>query len=275
MKYKIAIQGEAASFHYIAALRFFNSDIKIVPCETFRQAFDAVKNQRVDFAVCAIENSLFGSINETYDLLVSSKLSIVGEVYLRIKQCLIGLPNSSLDNIKEVYSHPVALAQCEEFLDKNLPDTKKLEHYDTAASVALIKELNEPSIAAIASQEAAKLFGMKVLVKEIETNKQNYTRFVVIQRGKSKSKNVNKTSLIIRTNHKPGALHKALGVFAERSINLSKLQSRPILGKAWHYIFYIDVEAGINSKSLTEALAELKKQGCEVKILGSYKHGVY
>jgi len=194
---------------------------------------------------------------------------------LRIEQCLIGLPGSSIQDIKAVYSHPVALAQCTDYLDNTLPSANREEHHDTAGSVKLIKELNDPSIAAIASREAAALYGLEVLADSIETNKENYTRFVCLTNTESDMPaNANKTSLVITTGDTAGSLHKALGSFADRNINISKVQSRPIIGKAWSYMFYIDALAGTQEESLQAALQELSGQGCTVKVLGSYLNGL-
>ncbi len=270
---KIAIQGEKASFHDIAAQKYFGPNIEIICCETFKDSFNIVESGDAEYALCAIENSLFGSINETYDLLVKFNFVIVGEVFLRISQSLIVLPGTKLQDIKEVYSHPVAIAQCEDFLDKHLPNAKRLEYYDTAASVEMIRNRKDKKNAAIASSSAAKLYDLKILKEGIETNKQNYTRFVVITKKPIFNEAANKTSLIIRTNNNPGSLYRALGVFAERSINISKLQSRPIIGKAWHYIFYLDIDKGLNDKELIDAFNDLKVQKCELKILGSYLSG--
>jgi len=268
MRVSVAIQGDIASFHHIAANKYFEGDIDIISCNTFSDTFVSLKNDECDFAICAIENSLFGSINETYDLLVKHKFNIVGEVYLRIKQCLIVNPGTVKKDIKTIYSHPVAFAQCEDYLDFNFPKAKKLEYHDTAASVKMIRR--DKSKAAIASIESAKLYKMDIFAKEIETNKKNYTRFIVLDKSRKVYKSANKTSLIIRTSNKPASLYKALKVFADRSINLSKLQSRPIIGKAWHYMFYVDVQAGINDSSMKEAIDELVDQKCEVLVLGSY-----
>lgn len=278
MTKKIAIQGELASFHDEAARQFFGKNIAIVGCKTFHETFDAL--EAADFALVAIENSLFGSINEVYDLLLKHKYWISGEVYLRIEQCLIGLPGSEITKIKEVHSHPVALAQCEEFLENKLPDAERFEHHDTAASVADIKKWNDRTKAAIASAAAANLHGLSVLAHEIETHKQNYTRFVVISKDQQIDPKANKTSLILGIDDqlhgigdRPGALYHALGAFAKQNINLTKLQSRPLKGKAWHYIFYVDVDSGLNSQEMKTALAELKELDCNVTILGSYVSG--
>lgn len=272
---KVSIQGEQASFHDIAAKQFFGDKYQPIFCDRFAKTIAALKNQTTDYALCAIENSLHGSINEVYDLILRNDCFIVGEVYLRINQCLIGLPGASAETITAVYSHPVAIAQCEEFLNEHLPNADRHEYHDTAASVEMLLKLKDTSVAAIASKEAAELYGAEVLAPSIETNKENYTRFVVLSRShKEPIPNPTKSSLIIETSHEPGALHKALGTFAKRSINLTKLQSRPIIGRAWHYIFYIDIEADINSPSCIDALAELTDQGCEVRVLGSYLSGL-
>ena len=269
---KIAIQGTAASFHDIAARQYFGKDIQTIECETFAACFDAVTQQRADAALVAIENSLFGSINQVYDLLLHHDVSMSGEIYLRIEQCLIGLPGAQVDNIREVHSHPVALAQCEDYLDTSLSLAERLEHHDTAASVASIKRWNDPTKAAIASVQAATLHGMSVLAEGIETNQENYTRFVAVHRKDTKQQNdpASKTSLILVTDHKPGALYHALGVFAHHGINLLKLQSRPIIGQAWHYMFYIDIDATAEDSAFAAICRQLEQQNCEVIHLGSY-----
>ncbi len=244
----VSIQGYRASFHDIAANKFYGTNIKLEFCNSFKDAFESIKSGTSEASLCAIENSLFGSISETYDLLANYDYKITGEVYLRIVQCLIVIPGAKLEDIKEIYSHPVALAQCDQYLDTKLPKANRLEYYDTAASVEMIKNKADKTKAAIASREAANLYGMEVLAKEIETNRQNYTRFVTIDPGNKLVPDSNKTSLILKTSNQPGALYKALGAFEKQSINLTKLQSRPIIGKAWHYMFYIDIEVGSNSE---------------------------
>ena len=273
MQTRVAIQGQQASFHDIAARRFLGTHIKIVNCETFESTFAALATGQADKIVVALENSLFGSINQTYDLLLKYKFWIAGEVYLHIKQCLIGLPSAQLSEIREVYSQLPALAQCETFLDTKLPHAKRIEQHDTAASVAAVKEWNNPHKAAIASVEAAELYGLKVLAQEIETYKHNYTRFVLLEKSPRVIKNANKTSLVLTTDHKPGALYNALGIFADKQMNLTKLQSRPIMGKAWHYMFYIDVSSAAETDDFKQAQQKLKKQGCHITILGSYAAG--
>jgi prephenate dehydratase len=272
---RIAIQGQAASFHDIAARHFFGDSIQTINCDLpFRLTFESLNNDDVEYAVVAIENSLYGSINEVYDLLLEYKPTIIGEVYLHISQCLIGFPDTKISDIREVHSHPVALAQCEQYLDTVLSKAERFEANDTAGSVADIKDWGDATRAAIASKAAAKHHGMAILAEEIETNKQNYTRFVVLQKTQEKVENANKTSLILTmpTDTKAGALYRALGVFAQRDINLLMLQSRPIIGKAWHYLFYLDVAAAADETRFIEAVRQLEQQGCTATILGSYQN---
>lgn len=274
---KVAIQGEEGSFHDLAAHKLLGSSIEIVSCGNFRETISSLLSGEVEYAVIAIENSLFGTINEVYDLLIKNNVSICGETYLKIKQCLIGLPGTNINEIKEVYSHPVALAQCEDFLESTLPGAKKFEEADTAGSVELIKSIGDKSKAAIAGTQAAELHGMEILAEEIETNKQNYTRFVILDKGHNNiNEQANKTSLVLKTpgDVKPGSLFRALGVFAKNEVNLFALHSRPIIGKAWHYMFYLDIDSSPNIPHFDSIISELKNQGCDVKILGSYKNGM-
>lgn len=275
MMIKVAIQGQRGSFHDIAAKHFFGPDIKTANCELpFRTVFETLKSGDAAYAIVAIENSLYGSINEVYDLLLEYKPFIVGEVYLQISQNLIGLPSTKLQDITQVHSHPIALAQCEDFLDTSLPTAERFEHSDTAGSVEEVKTWGDPAFTAIGSRTAAELHDMAILAENIETNKQNYTRFVVLAHKPENAEAANKTSIILNTptDTKAGSLYKALGAFADRSLNLLMLQSRPIIGKAWHYMFYLDIAAGREDANFKDALAELEKQGCEITMLGSYKN---
>lgn len=276
MSKKVAIQGQAASFHDIATRQFFGDDIAFRHCDTFSETFQALADNTVDHAVVAIENSLFGSINKVYDLLLTHKFWIIGEVYLRIEQCLIGLPGADIRAIIEVHSQLEALAQCEEYLDMVLPQAARFEQHDTAASVADVKKWGDPSKAAIASRAAAELHDMEILASEIETNKQNYTRFVVLAKSEQPVKAANKTSLVLTTrgDTKPGALYRALGAFAKHSINLTMLQSRPVVGKAWHYLFYVDMGISMHHEHFQSALTELSDLGYHTTVLGCYQNGL-
>ena len=274
---KISIQGEKGSFHYTATKLLLSEEVSVISCKNFSETINMLVSGKSDQALVAIENSLFGSINEVYDLLLTNNVTIQAEVYLRIQQCLIGLPGTRLSDIKEVHSHPVALAQCEAFLDDKLPDVERFEHHDTAGSVADVKLWGDPSKAAIASQEAAELHSLEVIRSEIETNKQNYTRFVLLTKKTDIiPKEANKTSLVLRTPEdvKAGSLYQALGVFAKNNVNLFVLHSRPIIGKAWHYMFYLDIDSSPNQENFEIMIKDLSKQGCQISILGSYKNNM-
>lgn len=272
---KVSIQGQANSFHDIATKQFFDSP-QIITCETFRETIDCLVEQRSDYAVVAIENSLYGTINEVYDLILKNHVEIVGEIYLRIVQNLIGTSDSTIADIKEIHSHPVALAQCEEFLDKNLPEAIRYEHHDTAGSVVDIKKINKKSIAAIASAESATENNMKILAKSIETNKQNYTRFVILGNKNNAAEDYDKTSLVVQTSKdtKAGSLLNILRIFADNNINMTALHSRPVVGKAWHYMFYIDIEIDNKSNTYKKVFKELDEIDCKYTILGNYKSGL-
>jgi prephenate dehydratase len=266
---KIAIQGEVGSFHHIASQQYYGGDIDIVPCTTFKAVFETIKADQADSGIVAIENSLFGSINEVYDLLLKNNLPIVGEILVPINQCLIGFENTDMASVKNVYSHPVALAQCSNFLDKYLPDAKRIENYDTAASVELVKHLKNNHSVAIASQLAAKIYKMNTLRKNVQNHKQNFTRFLVIQKLAKLPVNSNKISMILQTNHTPGALYNALGVFDDHKINITKLQSRPIEGKPWSYMFYIDCLSSYDEFNIIQK--KLLNMDNKITVLGAYK----
>jgi prephenate dehydratase len=265
---RVAIQGEAGSFHHQVAKQWFGNDVSIVPGETFGEVFATLARFEADMVVTAVENSLYGSINEVLDLLESYQFAVVGEVFLRVGQQLIGLPGADLKNITKIYSHPVALAQCEQFLESNLPHAERIEHHDTAASVEFVKKLGDSHAAAIAGETAATLHGLPVLARDIEDNKANYTRFLVLSPRAERVTGANKASLVITTDHAPGALGRVLAAFAGRGANLTKLQSRPIIGEPWKYRFYLDVET--SPQILADTLAEIKKEGVETTVLGTY-----
>lgn len=255
----------------MATLQYF-PDGKLVPCKSFQDVFDAIADGSVDYAVVPVENSIEGSVNEIYDLLLQTKMSVIGEVYQRVRHCLIA--NRNAKKIKQVYSHPQALAQCRGYLQK-----KKLEPvpaYDTAGSVKLIKEKKLVDAAAIASRRAAERYGMKILDEGIEDRKNNYTRFLVLSPKKTKRDDGSyKTSIILSVKHVPGALFGILGEFAMRKINLTKIESRPTKETPWEYNFYVDFEGHIDDRAVKEALMAIKPKTAYIKILGSYKRAEF
>lgn len=277
----VAIQGQEHSYHDIARRQYFKNGHELLYRDDFKDIFADVNEGRADYAVVAIENSLYGSINQVYDLLLKHKLWITGEIYLRIHHCLLGLEEAQLKDIHAVHSHPLALAQSEDFLDDTLPQAERFEHHDTAGSAADVAQWGDTNKAAIASRQAAEAYGLNILARGIETNPQNYTRFIVLQSqppdqpSKTSTRNSkhDKSSIILYTAHQPGALHRALGVFADLGINLSKLESRPIIGRAWHYMFYIDFDAGLQSEPARQAVQQLQNLDNDVIELGSYRQG--
>lgn len=267
---KIAIQGEKGSFHDAAAHQFFGeADYSLVSCDSFLEVFKQLASQQADYGVVAAENSLFGSIHETYDCLLRHSFPITGEVSLPIHQQLIAHHGVALTDIKEVISHPAALDQCREFLEKSLPNAKLIKHADTAGAVADIATKNLRHSAAIASERAASLHNMEVIASDIEDEPDNITRFIVLRLSTTTIPNSNKASLLLTTPHTPGALHEALGVFTNNDSNLTKIESRPVRGKPFQYQFIIDAMA--SQDQLISLTHELEQLGCQVTLLGHYR----
>jgi chorismate mutase/prephenate dehydratase len=265
---KVAFQGERGAFSEDAATKLFGGDIDFLPCVRLKEVFELVSNDEVEFGLVPVENSQAGSINETYDLLLGYPLNIFAEVILKVSHCLMALPGEKLAGITTIYSHPQALAQCAEFLSKL--NVESMSSYDTAGSAKMIKEEKLRNCAAIASKRAADIYGLEILAPEIETNVNNYTRFVAISKQKAKPAQKNKTSLVFAIEHKPGSLYRILGILATRNINLTKLESRPSRTKPWEYVFYADFEGHLNGEIYQEAVRELQGETTFIKILGSY-----
>ncbi|HYY40600.1 MAG TPA: prephenate dehydratase [Nitrososphaera sp.] len=270
---KIAFQGERGAYGEMATLQYFPNAI-LVPLKSFQDVFDAANNNEVEYIVVPVENSIEGSINEIYDMLLQTKMSVVGEVYQRVIHCLIA--NGDGKMIRYVHSHPQALAQCRGYLQKK--GLKPVPTYDTAGAVKMIKENKMLDSAAIASKRAAELYDMEILDEGIEDRRNNYTRFLVLSPKKEKkSSKVNlhdgthKTSIIFSVRHVPGALFGILGEFAIRKINLTKIESRPTKETPWEYNFYVDFEGHLQHKAVHEALMSIKSKTSYIKILGSYK----
>ena len=272
---KIAIQGGYGAFHEIAAINYFeNENIEIVPKNTFKDLFTALKNGLVDYGITAIENSLAGSILPNYSLLLESKMRIIGEIYLRIKQNLVALPGQSLSDIKEIYSHPMAILQCQKFFEKH-PTIKLIDSIDTALSAKEIHDKNLTGVGAIASSLAARKYNLDVLASSIETNKMNYTRFLILE-GKNgvtaNNGNINKSSITFAIAHEIGCLSKVLSILSYYNINLSKIQSMPIIGEKWEYQFYVDLELN-DLKLYKQAIDAIKPFTSNLQVLGEYLKG--
>ncbi len=271
MAIKVSIQGYEGSFHQVAARQFFGGDTEVIPCATFREVMKIAANKKEsNGGVMAIENSIAGSILPNYTLLQKSNLKIVGEVYLRIEQNLLVYPGVSLSEIKEVHSHPMALLQCMDFLEKH--NWKLIETEDTALSALHIHKKKSQHIAGIASVLAADLFELEVLAPNIHTQKDNYTRFLILQREEVEIKDANKASINFQTNHTQGSLVKVLAKISDEGINLSKLQSMPIAGTNFKYSFHADLEFD-NTKQFDKAMKGIKPLTEDIKVYGIYKNG--
>jgi len=269
---KITIQGEPGCFHEVAARQYFNYDeIEIVPCSSFDLTLSRMKNGEAEFAVMAIENARSGSILQNYTLIRESGMKILGEHNLRIIQNLMALPGQTIDNIREIRTHPIAIAQCMDFLNQH-PGIILIESDDTAGSARFISENNLKGVGAIASSHAAELYGLNILAPGIETYKQNYTRFLVIGPEDHGNKRGDKVSICFSTGHKPGSLARVLVILAELEINLSKIQSVPRLNGEWEYLFYLDLEIHKNT-SADVIRRVLEQHTSNLEILGVYYKG--
>ncbi len=265
----IAFQGELGSFSHRAALKVFGSSIEPYHCHSFDDVFSAVARKKAECAVIPIENTLAGSIHQNFDLLAHHSLEVVGETSLRVQHNLIVHPGASLRQIRQIYSHPAALEQCKSLL-RRLRSVEKVSYYDTAGSVKHIRDRELRNAAAIASADAAQIYGMKILRRDIEDDPENYTRFLALARHKRFSQGGKKTSIVFGLKSEPGALFKALSVFALRNIDLSKIESRPIRGTPWQYLFYLDLQIDVHSQECTNALRHLRELAPYLKVLGSY-----
>lgn len=270
----VAFQGVPGAYSEMAALKFFGSAIRLKPCKDFPAVFRALSRGTVRHAVIPIENSLAGSIHQNYDLLMKHRVWIHGEHKLRVSHNLLVLPGTKKSDIRRVYSHPQALAQCEGYL-RRMKKVEPVPHFDTAGSARFLSETREAGAAAIASEQAARDYGLKILQSSIEDNEQNFTRFLVLEkaggraprrvRGKSY-----KTSIAFALRNIPGCLHKCLSVFAIRDIDLFKIESRPMAGTPWKYIFYLDFCGDVRDEAPARALEHLQEITEYYKLLGSY-----
>jgi prephenate dehydratase len=273
MSKRIAIQGFEGSFHQAAARKFFGNDVEIICCSTFRDVVKIANDESLsDGGLMAIENSIAGSILPNYNLLLKSDLKIIGEIYLQIDQNLLVNPGVSLDDIREVHSHPMALLQCADFLEKY--NWKLIETEDTALSAQHVHEHKSKHIAAIAGELAAELFQLNMIAPNIHTQKNNYTRFWALQPADlvKEIEDANKASIIFETDHSKGSLAKVLSKISEGDVNLSKLQSMPIPGSDWKYAFHADCEF-TDIQHLNHALESIKPFTAAVKVYGVYKNG--
>jgi len=271
---RISFQGERGAYSEAASISFFGNEVEAIPSSTFAGVLKNTENDSSEYSILPIENSLEGSIGESNDLLLSTTLNVVGEIYHRIHHCLIG--TGSIGGIDTVYSHPQALGQCRKFIEEN--SLKTIPSYDTAGSVKIIKDLNKNSVACIASKNAAKFFDVPVIQEGIEDNTNNYTRFLILSKKPTKEvteeeKDVwdnAKTSIIFSVKHEAGSLYQIINEFNQHKINLTKIESRPNKNTAWEYNFYVDFEGFQDDSSIKDMLQKLRKHSTFLKILGSY-----
>lgn len=268
---RVAFQGEIGAYSEIAIYKYFGLDVEVKPCTHLSDVFKSVESGEVDFGVVPVENSLEGSVNQTYDLFFVHDLKVCGEVIVKIVHCLIAHPGVKLEDIKTVYSHPQALAQCRNFLEKM--NCRVIPTFDTAGSVKMIRDEGLKNAAAIASERAARIYSMEILARDIGDSPNNYTRFFVLSKSDAPYTGKDKTSIIFSIKSYPGSLYNVLGEFASRNINLTKIESRPTKETPWEYNFYLDFEGHRTEERCMEVLEALRKKTTFLKVLGSYRAG--
>ena len=262
----VSFQGERGAYSEAAARSFFNEQIETIPQTTFAEVLESASSDKTQYAVLPVENSLEGSVGESYDLLYSTSLNATGEIYHRIEHCLIGTGN--IDEIDTVYSHPQALGQCRKFIEEH--HMKTIPAYDTAGSVKMVKELNKVNCACIASKDAAEIYEMPIISDNIANNLNNYTRFLILSKENNSETGNDKTSIIFSIKHEPGSLYRIIENFNKNNVNLTKIESRPTKSNTWEYNFYVDFEGHQNNSKILEMLEKIKQETLFMKILGSY-----
>ena len=261
-----AFQGEKGAYSEAAAIHFFKDVVQTIPYPTFYEVLESTEQGKSDYAILPIENSLEGSVGESYDLLLTTKLNAVGEIYYRVKHCLIGF--DGLEKIDTVYSHPQALGQCRKFIQEH--KLKPIPTYDTAGSVKILLELKKDNLSCIASKNAAEIYKVPVIKEGIEDNVNNYTRFLVLANKKLEKTTRDKTSIIFSIKHVPGALYSILEKFNANKINLTKIESRPTKSTPWEYNFYVDFDGNQDDPHIQDMLENIKQNTLFLKVLGSY-----
>lgn len=274
---RLSFQGELGAFSHEACMRLLGPRVPVQPCQRFEEAFVALRDGAVDAAVIPVENTLHGSVHENYDHLLQFDFRIVAETNVRIVHNLIAAPGVPFKNVRRVFSHPVALNQCLHFLAAN-PQMERTPFYDTAGSVKMVMAEGLMDAAAIASAVSAEIYGARILRRSIEDDRQNFTRFVLLRRSdqpplalKEPNKKGWKTSLVFTTRNQPGSLFKALSAFALRDISLAKIESRPLRGRPWEYLFYLDLLGSVEEERVKRALGHLEELADMLRVLGCYR----
>ncbi|KER06206.1 P-protein [Marine Group I thaumarchaeote SCGC AAA799-E16] len=262
----VSFQGERGAYSEAAARSFFVEDIKTVPFATFAEVLENTSKDKTEYSVLPVENSLEGSVGESYDLLYSTSLNATGEIYHRIEHCLIGI--GEMNEVDTVYSHPQALGQCRKFIEKH--KMKTIPSYDTAGSVKIIKELNKKNCACIASKTASSIYDVPIIAENIANNLNNYTRFLILSKKESEISGNDKTSIIFSIKHEPGSLFRIIENFHKNNVNLTKIESRPTRTNTWEYNFYVDFEGHQKDSKISEMLDKIKQDTLFLKVLGSY-----
>lgn len=267
---RVSFQGTAGAYSEAAAESFFGDPIQTVPHQSFAGALISAESGESDYTVLPVENLIEGSVGESYDLLLSTTLLATGEVYHRIQHCLIG--TGRLEQVTTVHSHPQALGQCRRFIEER--SIRQVPAYDTAGSVEIIKKIDRPDTACIASEKASRIYGIPVIARDIADNPRNYTRFLVMSSKAAEPTGRDKTSMIFSIRHEPGSLYGILGYFHEYGINMTKIESRPKKTGAWEYNFYADFEGHVHDPPIQEMLSKIRERAGFLKILGSYPAAV-
>jgi len=269
---RIAVQGIAGSFHEEAALKYFDEEIEVVECKSFTSVCELIDTDEVDIAVMAIENSIAGSLLKNYQLIRDYHLRIIGEIYIHIQMNLMVKPGVKKTDITDIYSHPIAIQQSMEYIESHYPNAKLHEALDTAGSAKKIAEDNLLNAAAIGNLRSAELYKLEILDTGVETNKKNYTRFLILSKHGNPTKKSNKASICFEVGHFHGALAKVLNTFADNKINLTKIQSVPKIGEPNEYTFHVDIEWD-NSENYDKAIHQVLKSASSLSILGEYVSG--
>ena len=262
----VSFQGERGAYSEAAARSFFDKQIETIPKTTFAEVLESTSSDKTQYSVLQVENSIEGSVGESYDLLYSTSLHATGEIYHRIEHCLIGIGN--IDEIDTVYSHPQALGQCRKFIEEH--NMKTIPAYDTAGSVKMVKEQNKSNCACIASKEAAEIYNMPIILENIANNLNNYTRFLILSKENNPETGNDKTSIIFSIKHEPGSLFRIIENFHKNNVNLTKIESRPTKANTWEYNFYVDFEGHQANSKISEMIKKINQDTLFMKVLGSY-----